>query len=445
MGDPFSNQIQWRDQPPPRSPETIPVNLPRSNKVKPVAGSSTTPSSSGSSFDPALLNSNLQELDAAVAKLEANSIQLTATRPPQKAQHSRRQRSVAAADGGISIYNSNDNASQCFSEFDQVQFQDDTTKYVIDNMERIAVGVAFPSPSKASSRRSRSSRSSLKKKRISLEQLVSETILREQGQYFSTTDDEDDIQSSCTTTTSAFDILKDLRQMNQVIASETGTIAESIHGGTDRNSNRSRHSPPAPTHNTIVHKIAPTEATDDRKPTASNNFHAKNLLPHIDTEDEEPSLLPTTEEWTPDWNAAKQLESSTVRDRLPSPPSANKSGCTDDTDPETINTSGNEKSLQSSQKSFFGEHIDFAEWPTAECHPSVGAVVDEWTTFDTTNVFSDANHSVNENLRAKSSTETFFDPLSLDSPSSIMEWDAHQQPTKMLLSSKWEDEYDGPW
>lgn len=71
------------------------------------------------------------------------------------------------------------------------EFVHDISKNAIGYMEQIAVGVVFPSLSKFSSRRSRNSLSSLKKRGHSLEKFVTETMNREQGQYFSTADDED--------------------------------------------------------------------------------------------------------------------------------------------------------------------------------------------------------------------------------------------------------------
>ena len=457
-----------RDQPPPRSPETIPVNLSRAIKRNPSTGTKKPcikNSNNNNYFDPALLSSNLQELDEAVARLAANSIQ----QDPHP-QQLRRQRDTSTA--GHSIHN-HDSGSQ-FSEFGGTVhfFQCDTTNYVIDNMERLATGVAFPPLSRSNSRgsrgsrRSRSSHSSQyqhRKRGPSLERLISETILNEEGQRYALdeTNDVDDGHSSCSNATSTIDILKDLRQMNQGIVAEketsVGTASNSI--GSANNLNLDRSLPPSalPISRTIVpeDKMPTTTAAEGRKPTSWNKYQGTCLLPHIETEDDEPSLLPP-DDWIPNWSEAGQPEVTTTdaghSSALPDPHSLNKSVCTDDTDPETLNNSINEKSLQSSV-SLVGDEPNVADaaWP-AEGNHGVVAIVDDdaWTSFESTHPF--ASDGIDNNpFQDQRAADMFVEPLLslLDSPSSVghsCDWDAPQQPlARLWLAAAKSDDIWGPW
>jgi len=434
-----SDPIHLRGKPPPRSPETIPVNAAPSKKMEPSGTKKPT------LFDPALLNSSLQELDDAVASIAVDSLPFSTT----STTHQRSRQSAASTthheSGGSQI-----------SEIGSVLFhqhQQDKTNYVIDNMERVAKGVvAFPPISRSSSRRSRSSRSS-RKRGLSLERLISETILKTASSgkaHFCSTDDAT-VDSNASST---LDILKDLRQINQVIAVETGASVGSASSGSG--GQRRTSPPPSPPTTTTTTTTTTTGAeppmdAEERKP-ATRSVVTENLLPQIDTEDEEPSLLPP-DEWTPDWGAAAPANATgttaSLRPQLPDPPAVNKSNCTDDTDPETINNSmNNEKSFQSatenySQSLFGDDKFAFPEWPPVETVREEAAVDnndDEWTPFETAVPFC-ANPFEEQTATAN----VDFDPLSFESPSSIVQidWEAQHQQTASF-TSKQTDEW-GPW
>jgi len=348
------------------SPETISVNAP--NKMEPSG--TKQPFS-----DPALLNESLQELDEAVASLAVSSRQS----------------------------NNNNDCSSQLSEIASSQFddhhhhQDDetTTNYVIDNMERVAAATAATSSkmvaappllrsrSRTSScRRSSSSRSS-RPRGASLERLITDTILKTaagKAAHFSNDNDDDNSKASTS------DILKDLCQTDQVIA----IIETSSSSGSGNNSTGNTASPLPPR----LARAASPAVEEQQQPKKRN---VANLLPRIDTsEDEEPSLLPD-EWWQPDWNAA----------------AVDKSACTDDTDPETPNTSS--------------EHHYLPE--------------DGWTLFDSTNPFATKKNS--------GVAPPPSDVVSLESPSSIVKAfvDWEQGPEQFSFSFNDDDNNNkwGPW
>jgi len=389
MVDPSSSSIERGiNHKPTTSPETIPVNAP--DKVK-------APGTKKTSFvDPAQLDDSLQELDEAVASIAAETSSL---------HHLSSCRASQAT-------TANDGESQ-MSGIDSTLF-DQETNFVIDNMEKVARGF-IPSIARSSdSRRSRaSSRSSRRGPRgLSLERLISETILKTASSgmehaHFSL--------QSVDSETSSQAILKDLKQTKTVLALETATSSGS--GSVD-----SGQPPTAQVVATV------------QEPSRSKRASAF-LLPHIETEDDEPSLLPP--EWEPDWSAA--AEQHPPHHPLPDPPALNKSSCTEETDPETPNTSAIEKPSQEPDaplysRSFFDEGVPINNsfpQPTEHRFDTTvpEEIVKDWSPFE--------ESPTDEKTKA----EIHFDtPRSMESPSSIVKFIDHQLPNTSFSNDEW-----APW
>ena len=388
MVDPSSSSNERGiNQKPTTSPETIPVDAP--DKVKASGTKKTT------FVDPALLDDSLQELDETVASIAAETSSL---------HHLSSCRASQAT-------TTNDGESQ-LSGIDSALF-DQETNFVIDNMEKVARGF-IPSIARSSdSRRSRaSSRSSRRPRGLSLERLISETILKTASSgmehaHFSL--------QSVDSETSSHAILKDLSQTKTVIALETATSSGS--GSVD--------SGQPPTAQVVVTVQEPTRSKRD----------FAFLLPHIETEDDEPSLLPP--EWEPDWSAA--AEPHQPRHPLPDPPALNKSSCTEETGPETPNTSAIERPTQEPDaplysKSFFDEDDTINNsFPQSMEHR-----------FDTTvpeEIVKDWSPFEESPTDEKTKAEIHFDtPRSMESPSSIVKFIDHQLPNTSFSNDEW-----GPW